>query len=91
MDVSINDLSTSNMDDSLLSSSYIPSPILIDVIDLTKSPSDSARPSRSHQRNISSSHNRTNDSNSHQRRPLSPIILGNTGITQTFVYILFIY
>ncbi|XP_018054052.1 PREDICTED: uncharacterized RING finger protein C548.05c-like [Atta colombica] len=69
------------MDDSVIDVS----PSLIDVIDLTKESPSSVRPSRSHQRNvenISSSNNVTSNSD-HCRRPISPIVLGNTQATQT--------
>jgi len=71
------------MDDSVIDVSSS----LIDVIDLTKESPSSVRPSRSHQRNvenISSSNNVTSNSD-HHRRPISPIVLGNTQATQTFV------
>jgi len=63
----------------------------IDIIDLTKESPKSVRPSRSRQRNvedlsISSSHNIIGSSD-HCKRPLSPIVLGNTSNTQTYVYI----
>jgi len=63
----------------------------IDIIDLTKESPKSVRPSRSRQRNvedlsISSSHNIIGGSDYCKRR-LSPIVLGNTPNTQTYVYI----
>jgi len=63
----------------------------IDIIDLTKESPKSVRPSISRQRNvkdlsISSSHNIIGSSD-HSKRPLSPIVLGNTPNTQTYVYI----
>lgn len=74
------------MDDSVIDVS----PTLIDIIDLTKESPSSVRCSRPCQRNaedISSSDNVTSISD-HHRRPISPIVLGNTQNTQTFVYTL---
>lgn len=75
------DTDDSIMDDSVVD---ISSPSVVEVIDLT-SPSGSVRPSRSRQRNRESS-SVTNNLNHHSRRPLSPIVLGNTQDTQLFVY-----
>lgn len=63
------------------------------VIDLTKESPRSGRSSRSHRRNaedVSSSHSANESPDRRFRRPLSPIVLGNTQDTQTFVYTLLI-
>ncbi|XP_071653617.1 E3 ubiquitin-protein ligase RNF4 [Temnothorax longispinosus] len=73
-------------DDSIMNDSVVDiSPTLIDVIDLTKeSPSGSARTSRSRQRNTGDvASSVTNSSACRCRRPLSPIVLGNTPDAQT--------
>lgn len=79
------------LDDSVVD---ISPPTIIDVIDLTKeSPRPLARSSRSLQRNaedVSSSHS-ISSSSDRRRRPLSPIVLGNTQNTHTFVYIVFTF
>ncbi|XP_018361901.1 PREDICTED: E3 ubiquitin-protein ligase RNF4-like [Trachymyrmex cornetzi] len=69
-----------SMDDSVIDIS----PNLIDVIDLTKESPRSVRPLRSCLRNaenVSSSDNRTSNSDHH--RPIPPIVLGNTQNIQT--------
>lgn len=80
------DTDNSMMDDSVVDISS--SPTIIDVIDLTKeSPSGSIRASRPLQRNaegVSPQHDTTDSSDRRCRRPLSPILLGNT---QMFVHI----
>ncbi|XP_077264147.1 LON peptidase N-terminal domain and RING finger protein 3-like [Temnothorax americanus] len=72
-------------DDSMNDSVMDISPTLIDVIDLTKeSPSGSARASRSRQRNTGDvASSVSNGSTCRCRRPLSPIVLGNTPDVQT--------
>lgn len=78
-----------DMDDSIVDVS----PTVIDVIDLTKESPRSGRPSRSHRRHAedeSSSHSVTERLNRHFRRPLSPIVLGNTSDShQTYIPYLF--